>query len=62
VATRRQHPAVVVLAQADVDKAVVELAQVVDAGAAGGREIAIFGGINPLTVFDAADQFRESGN
>jgi hypothetical protein len=38
-------------------KGLVELAQVLDAGAAGGGEIAIFGGIDALAVFEAADQF-----
>ena len=48
----------IVLAEAEVDKAVIQPAQVVDAGAAGGAEVTIRGGIDALAVVDAADQLR----
>jgi len=56
VATGGQQAAIVVLADAEIDEGFVQTAQVIDAGAAGGREIAILGGIDALAVFQAADQ------
>jgi len=46
-----------VLAQAKFHKGGIQLALVIDAGAAAGGEVAILGAIDAFLVFDRADQF-----
>ncbi len=54
--TRSQQATVVVLTEAEIDKTGVELAQVINPGAAGGDEIAIISGIDAFAIFQVADQ------